>query len=62
METLIDRIELKALLRGKEEGKTETLISNIKSLISKNYTFEESCNLLDINNETREKLLDTENF
>ena len=49
-------------VEGIEEGKVKNLMQNLKALISKNYTFDESCNLLDIDEETKEKLLNTGEF
>ena len=47
---------------GLEEGKVKNLTQILKTLISKNYTFDESCDLLDIDEETKEKLLNTGEF
>ena len=49
-------------VEGIEEAKVKNLMQNLKALISKNYTFDESCNLLDIDEETKEKLLNTGEF
>ena len=47
---------------GLEEGKVKNLTQILKTLISKNYTFDESCDLLDIDEKTKEKLLNTGEF
>ena len=50
------------LVKGKNEGIFLTLTKNVKALISNNLTFNQSCNMLNIDEETREKLLDTGEF
>ena len=54
------------MAKGRAEGKNEgillTLTKNVKALISNNLTFDQSCNMLNIDEETREKLLDTGEF
>ena len=68
MDTYLPYIRAKAEAReegrveGIQEGKVKNLMQNLKALISKNYTFDESCNLLDIDEETKEKLLNTGEF
>lgn len=68
MDTYLPYIKAKA--EGREEGKTigieegmvKSLTKNLKTLMSKNYTFDESCDLLDIDDKTKEKLLNTGEF
>ena len=70
MEKILDTLMNKGRLegesrgeaRGEARGRFETLTKNLKSLISKNHTFEESCELLDVDEETKEKLLKTGEF
>ena len=50
------------MVKGKNEGIFLTLTKNVKALISNNLTFNQSCNMLNIDEETREKLLDTGEF
>ena len=50
------------LVKGKNEGILLTLTKNVKALISNSLTFDQSCNMLNIDEETREKLLDTGEF
>ena len=68
MDTYLPYIKAKA--EGREEGKTigieegmvKSLTKNLKTLMSKNYTFDESCDLLDVDDKTKEKLLNTGEF
>ncbi len=62
MEKILDTLMNKGRLEGEARGRFETLTKNLKSLISKNHTFEESCELLDVDEETKEKLLETGEF
>lgn len=66
MESALDKLELRAISKGRIEGKEEgvllSLSKSIKALISKNYTFEQSCDLLDVDETTKEKLLNTGEF
>ena len=50
------------MIEGETKGKFNALTDNIKALISKNFTFEQSCDLLDVDEETRNRLLDTGEF
>ena len=68
MDTYLPYIKAKA--EGREEGKTigieegmfKSLTKSLKTLMSKNYTFDESCDLLDVDDKTKEKLLNTGEF
>lgn len=62
MEKILDTLMNKGRLEGETRGRFETLTKNLKTLISKNHTFEESCELLDVDEETKEKLLETGEF
>ena len=62
LDTLMNKGRLEGEARGEARGRFETLTKNLKTLISKNHTFEESCELLDVDEETKEKLLDTGEF
>ena len=62
LDTLMNKGRLEGEARGEARGRFETLTKNLKSLISKNHTFEESCELLDVDEETKEKLLETGEF
>ena len=62
MEKILDTLMNKGRLEGETRGRFETLTKNLKSLISKNHTLEESCELLDVDEETKEKLLETGEF
>ena len=66
MESYLDRIIAKGkavgMIEGETKGKFDTLTDNIKALISKNFTFDQSCDLLDVDEETRNRLIDTGEF
>ena len=62
LDTLMNKGRLEGEARGEARGRFETLTKNLKTLISKNHTFEESCELLDVDEETKEKLLETGEF
>ena len=64
MDTYLPYIKAKAEGKalGIEEGMVKSLTKNLKTLMSKNYTFDESCDLLDVDDKTKEKLLNTGEF
>ena len=45
---LINRGIIEGETRGETRGRFETLTNNLKSLICKNHTFKEPCELLDV--------------
>ena len=47
---------------GKNEGILITLNRNIKSLMKKGYTFDEVCDSLELDNDTRKELINTGEF
>lgn len=55
----INKGRVEGMVTGRAEGKIENLMNNLKSLMSKHHSFEESCELLDVDEKTKEELLDT---
>lgn len=66
MESIFDTVRIESEARGEAigeaRGRMENLTKNLKSLISKSHTFDESCKLLDVDEETKAKLLDSGEF
>lgn len=51
------KTEAFGILEGIEKGRFDTLVQNIKSLISRDYTFKEACELLNIDEKTKNDII-----
>ncbi|MGN1406302.1 MAG: hypothetical protein ACI4WM_08505 [Erysipelotrichaceae bacterium] len=51
------KTEAFGILEGIEKGRFDTLVQNIKSLITRDYTFKEACELLNVDEKTKNDII-----